>query len=74
MITTIEDGRTFLVEATEPHLIEQDLNTAVDEARKHAIQEGRHGILVTRHGHTTFTVGVNAKVPYGQTLEEDGPH
>lgn len=72
MITTVEAGRTFLVEATEPRLLEQDLNTAVDQASGHARQEGKHGVLVTRYGHTTFTVAVSARVPYGQTQEHDG--
>jgi hypothetical protein len=72
MITTVEAGRTYLVEATEPHSLEQDLNTAVDEASRHARQDGRHGVLVTRHGHTTFTVAVSTRVPFGQTQEEDG--
>lgn len=73
MISTIEAGRSFFVEATEPRLIEDDLNSAVDAALLHAMKEARHGILVTRHGHTTFTVAISARVPYGQTLEEDGP-
>lgn len=73
MISTIEVGRTFFVEANEPHLIEEDLNTAVDAARLHAMQEGRHGVLVTRHGHTTYTVAVSATVPFGQTHEAQGP-
>lgn len=72
MISTIEDGRTFFVEADEPREIEQDLNAAVDAALLHAIQDGSQGILVTRHGHSTFTVAVSSKVPYGQTMEEDG--
>lgn len=72
MISTIEAGRTFLVEADAPHEIDRDLNAAVDAALLHAIQDGSQGILVTRHGHSTFTVAVSSKVPYGQTMEEDG--
>jgi hypothetical protein len=73
MISTIEAGRTFFVEANEPLEIEQDLNAAVDAALLHAMQDGSQGILVTRHGHSTFTVAVSSKVPYGQTMEENGP-
>jgi hypothetical protein len=72
MITTVEAGRTYLVEATEPHALEQDLNTAVEQASRYARQEGRHGVLVTRYGYATFTVAVSTKVPFGQTQEEDG--
>ncbi|MCX2749024.1 hypothetical protein OOZ51_14540 [Arthrobacter sp. MI7-26] len=73
MISTIEAGRTFFVEANNPLEIEHDLNAAVDAALMHAMQDGRHGILVTRHGHSSFTVAVSSKVPYGETMEENGP-
>ncbi|MFF2246183.1 hypothetical protein ACFVTM_18635 [Arthrobacter sp. NPDC058130] len=73
MISTIEASRTFFVEANEPHEIEQELNAAVDAARQHAMKDGSQGILVTRHGHSIFTVPVSSKVPYGQTNEENGP-
>lgn len=71
MITIIEAGRSFVVEATDPRLIEEELNKAEDEAIQHAIKEGRHGVLVTRTGYATFTVTVSDKVPYGITMEED---
>lgn len=48
MITTLEAGRTFIIEAHDPRLIEQDLNTAVEAARQHAMEAGKYGILVTR--------------------------
>lgn len=73
MISTIEAGRTFFVEANEPQEIERDLNAAVDAALLHAMQEGKQGILVTRHGHSSFTVALSSKVPYGETMEENGP-
>ncbi|MET3174687.1 UNVERIFIED_ORG: hypothetical protein ABIB52_002538 [Arthrobacter sp. UYCu721] len=73
MISTIEAGRAFSIEASNPRLIEEELNMAVDAAIQHAMEEGRYGILVTRHGNTAFTVAVSAKVPYGQTLEENAP-
>jgi hypothetical protein len=73
MISTIEPGEAFFIEAGDPRLLEEELNTAVDAAIQQATEEGRHGILVTRYGNTTFTVAVSAKVPYGQTLEETAP-
>lgn len=71
MNSTIEAGQPFFIEANDPHLIEVELNAAVDAAIQQAMQARRHGILVTRHGNTTFTAAVSARVPYGQTLEED---
>lgn len=52
MISTIEPGRTYFVEVNKPHLIDKDLNEAVDLALEYAMKEGRYGILVTRHGHS----------------------
>lgn len=57
------------VRAYDPDTIENDLNTAVEIARKPAMQEGRHGILATQHGYTSYTVAVSRDVPYGQTHE-----
>ncbi|MFF1384286.1 hypothetical protein ACFVWT_12050 [Arthrobacter sp. NPDC058288] len=73
MISAIEVGRTLLVEAADPRLIDEELNAAVEQARQHAMEEGTSGILVTRLGHTTFTVAVSADVPFGQTHERQGP-
>jgi hypothetical protein len=53
----------------DPDTIEDDLNTAVEIARTRAMEERRHGILVTQHGYTTYTVAVSRDVPYGQTHE-----
>jgi hypothetical protein len=57
------------ITAHDPATIENDLNTAVDMAREHAMQERRHGILVTQHGYTSYTVAVSRDVPFGQTHE-----
>ncbi|MDR6416976.1 hypothetical protein [Pseudarthrobacter sulfonivorans] len=64
------------ITADDPRTIENDINTAVDMARQHAILEGRHGILVTQHGYTSYTVAVSRDVPFGQTHErrEFGQH
>lgn len=53
----------------DPHTIENRLNTAVEIAREHAMQQGLYGILVTQHGYTRYTVAVSRDVPFGQTLE-----
>jgi hypothetical protein len=57
------------IAAHDPDTVENDLNTAVEIAREHAMQERRHGILVTQHGYTRYTVAVSRDVPYGQTHE-----
>ena len=57
------------ITANDPHTVENDLNTAVEIAREHAMKESRHGILVTRHSHTSYTVAVSRDVPYGLTQE-----
>lgn len=73
MINSIEAGRSYFIEATGPHGLEEDLDTALDAVLEQAISDGRYGILVTRHGNTTFTVAASTKVPYGQIFEENGP-
>ena len=55
--------------AHDPDTVENDLNAAVEIAREHAMKECRHGILVTQHGYTSYTVAVSRDVPYGQTHE-----
>jgi hypothetical protein len=57
------------ITAYDPDTVETDLNTAVEIAREHAMRECRHGILVTQHGYTSYTVAVSRDVPYGQTRE-----
>jgi hypothetical protein len=57
------------ITAYDPHTVESDLNAAVEIAREHAMKESRHGILVTQHGYSSYTVAVSRDVPYGQTHE-----
>ncbi|MET3175352.1 hypothetical protein [Arthrobacter sp. UYCu721] len=57
------------ITAHDPDTVENDLNTAVEMAREHAMQESRHGILVTQCSYTNYTVAVSRDVPYGQTHE-----
>jgi hypothetical protein len=73
MIRTTENKRCYGVTGDEPHLIEEHLNRAVELARQRAEEEGRHGVLVTRHGPASFTVAVSADVTYGITREREHP-
>ena len=70
MITTVEEGRHLHITGDTGDTIQTDLNTAVDIVKIQAIQEGRHGILVTRHGPGNYTVAISPEVPYGRTLEK----
>ena len=60
------------ITARDPETIEKDLNIAHDIVRQHAMKDRRHGILITQHGYTTYTVTVSSNVPYGQTHELRG--
>jgi hypothetical protein len=71
MIRTTENGRGYGVTGDEPRLIEEHLNRAVELARQRAVEEGRHGVLVTRDGPASFTVAVSADVPHGITRERE---
>lgn len=57
------------ITAHDPDTIDHELNTAVEIVREHAVKERRHGILVTQHAYTRYTVAISRDVPYGQTLE-----
>ena len=62
---------TAYIHAATPHSVEQKLAHAVDSVQNHAREEGRHGVKVTRHSLTTFTVAVSPDVAYGWTTEHD---
>ncbi|MCG2623037.1 hypothetical protein LVY72_14130 [Arthrobacter sp. I2-34] len=51
--------------------LQEQLDTAHEEVRSLAITGRRHGLLVTRHSHDTYTVTVSAEVPYGMTHERE---
>lgn len=57
------------VTATDRATMEKRLDEAVAVARTRAMQEGRRGILVTRHNHESFTVALSDAVPFGLTRE-----
>lgn len=61
------------ITAHDPDTVENDLNAAVEIAREQAMRESRHGILVTQHAYTSYTVAVSRDVPYGQTHERREP-
>jgi hypothetical protein len=49
--------------------MDRQLDEAVSAARTAAMRGGRQGILVTRHGHDSFTVALSDTVPFGLTRE-----
>jgi hypothetical protein len=57
------------ITAYDPKTIENDLNSAVDIALRHAMRERRHGVLVTQIDYSCYTVAVSRDVPYGETRE-----
>jgi hypothetical protein len=78
----VEKGTTMIkhhsdlgleITAYDAETVENDLNTAVEIAREHAKKERRHGVLVTQHGYTSYTVAVSGDVPYGLTREQRAP-
>jgi hypothetical protein len=58
-----------VVHASSAAQLQDDLTIAIDLVRLEAIEDGRHGILVTQHSYTEFTVTISEKVPYGETRE-----
>ena len=72
MTITKGTGPVYHVTGTQPHLIARNLDTAEELAVRHAIEtDGRHGILITRHGPGSFIVAVSEEVPYGTTYERE---
>jgi hypothetical protein len=69
VITTAETGRIYRVTGDKRHILNAGLDAAVGLAQQHAMREGRHGVLITRHGTASFTVAVSAEVPYGISQE-----
>lgn len=73
MISTTEDGLSYVVTVTDASVLDDYLNSAVDLARQHAAKSGTCGILVTRLAPDTFTVAVSEAVPFGETRERFDP-
>jgi hypothetical protein len=56
------------VTAGDASTLQEELHVAEQFLRIHAAAAG-HGIMVTQHDYTRYTVAVSADVPYGQTRE-----
>lgn len=67
-MTTITPELTLTITATDRASLDRQLDDAVTVARTRAMAE-RRGILVTRHGHDSFTIAVSDAVPFGLTRE-----
>lgn len=59
------------VNAADPGRLQEELDAAVGLAQSLALQEGGHGVVVTRRSYTEFTVGFSDQVPYGMTEERE---
>ena len=49
----------------------EKLDAAVAAAQSHALADGRHGVLVTRHDFGHFSVALSPDVPFGLIYEDD---
>lgn len=49
----------------------QRLDAAIAAAHQTAFATGSHGVLVTRHDFSHFSVALSPEVPFGLTLERD---
>lgn len=56
---------------TNARQLETQLDEAVQVAIDEAVARQRHGVLVTRHDTSNFTVGLSPDVPFGTTQEHD---
>lgn len=68
-MSTVEPRRTLELVIRSAANLQDELTSAVEKIREHAIAEHRYGILLTRHDSMTYTVAVNTEVPYGETWE-----
>ncbi len=48
-----------------------ELNQAVAAATTKALKDRQHGVLVTRHDFSHYTVALTTSVPFGQIHESD---
>lgn len=58
-----------VVRASSATQLQEDLCAAVALVRLKAVEGAQHGILVTQHSYTEFTVTISEDVPYGVTME-----
>jgi hypothetical protein len=66
MITATAQKKVTAATADEAQRL---LDIVVDELQRYAVEEGSHGILVTKTGPGHFTVELSEDVPYGVTEE-----
>lgn len=67
---TVTDSHLILeLTVREGSSIDEELTAAELLARNRACGDRRHGILVTRHNFSRFTVAVSPDVPFGETQE-----
>ncbi|WP_221385973.1 hypothetical protein [Arthrobacter sp. MAHUQ-56] len=52
-----------------PQAVEEELDSAVAVLQPAAVDE-RHGVLVTRHSPTHYSVAISAAVPFGTIMEQ----
>lgn len=69
MTENLDPPYLLQVRGDDARQIREDLNGAVDQAVNHALRVGRHGVLVTQHSYTFYTVTLSKDVPYGQIQE-----
>lgn len=60
---------TLRIIADNRENMDEQINEAVAITLERAMAEQRRGILVTRHGSATVTVGLSDGVPFGLTRE-----
>lgn len=70
MITPIEPGQILYVTGNSTSQIEDELSDAVVLVRQQA-HDSHQGILITRLGPGSYTVALDAGVPFGVTDERD---
>jgi hypothetical protein len=62
------------ITATTAEEAQRLLDIVVEELQRVAVEEGTHGILVTKTGPGQFTVELSEGVPYGVTEEAVADH
>jgi hypothetical protein len=58
------------VTVTDRAGLDRQLDEAVTVAKAKAMEEKRHGILITRLDYSSFTVALSESVPFGLTREQ----
>jgi hypothetical protein len=64
-------GYAATLEIDSRSVLEDELDSLVDDAIQHALANPGRGILVTRRGPGTFTIELSDEVPQGTITERD---